>query len=221
MISRGLDVDQYNLMFVYGCNFAQPFWNVADPGIAAAIIADETTNSVLRISSTLRNDIGTLKFVVMQKDDLRKVKYLTNTTIMSDEAIKIARILKKMKMGGVTERDGRNSMKVIERGIDFAVGKAKFQEMRLSIDEIVDDEMTKTVMEKILIFMKEQKRKHVKNVTFMKFQEAFGSGQNGLLRAALGILYHEKKLIKKRVGKSDRWSLPNKKDMDNYKVIEN
>ena len=56
-ISRGLDVDQYNVLFVHDADFAQPFWSAAiEAGeddakdILDSIIMDETTNSVLRIS---------------------------------------------------------------------------------------------------------------------------------------------------------------------------
>ena len=34
VISRGLDVDQYNVLMVYDANFAQPFWTIADPAVA-------------------------------------------------------------------------------------------------------------------------------------------------------------------------------------------
>jgi hypothetical protein len=214
VISRGLDVDHYNLMFVYGCNFAQPFWQVADIGIAARIIADETTNSVLRISSTLRRDIKTMKVIIMRKDDLRKVKYLTNRVIMSEDANKIAAILKKLGVGGLVSKRGRDSMEVTNRGISFEKGNAKFLEMRSSTDEIVDDEMTKTVIEKIVNFVREQSRKRRKSVTTHGIEEYLGNGcSHELMKSALSKISFDKTLDMEKVGKSHRWS-PRKKKTD-------
>ena len=213
VISRGLDVDQYNLMFVNGCNFAQPFWNVADKGIAAAIIADETTNSVLRISSTLRRDIETLKVIVMKKNDVHKVeKYLSNIVVMNDDAQRIAAILKKLVVSGLTIREGRSTRKVTNWGINFKEGNAKFIEMRSSTDEIVDDEMTRSVMGKIVKYVKAQNRKKIKSVTTKAIRNHLGSKCSyELLKSALERITYSKLLEMEEVGRTHKWSVARKK----------
>lgn len=99
VISRGIDVEFYTRLFVHATSFANPYWTavaeVAEEegdeelatlayGIIDAIMADETTNSVLRISP-VRRDPATVtpvelfedkipKVVIMNEDDLWKVK---------------------------------------------------------------------------------------------------------------------------------------------------
>jgi len=73
VISRGLDVDQYSLMLVYDCSFAQPLV-CSDKNVANAIISDETTIR-MRISPTH----GGMKAHESYSDEERdwwKVKYL-------------------------------------------------------------------------------------------------------------------------------------------------
>ena len=212
VISRGQDVDEHNLMLVYGCDFAQPFWKVADPSIAAAIISDETTNSVLRISSTRRNDSKTLKVVVMPKEDLQKVKYLTNTIVMNEDASKIAAILKKLGVGGKTVRDGRAGWKVIGNGINFETGKAKFLEFRSENSEILDEEEKKSVMARIMSFMREQKRNKVRLINSGKIYKNIStrSGKNMVI-SATQQLYREGNLKMETHGREKKWSLNNTK----------
>ncbi len=212
VISRGLDVDQYNLILVYGCDFAQPFWRVADSRIADEIISDETTNSILRISSTLRNDNETLKVVVMPKEDVHKVKYLTNKIEMTEDSSKIAAILKKLAVGGKTVRDGRNGWKVIGRGINFEKGKAKFREIRSEDSEILDEEEKKSVMARIISFMREQKRNGVRTINSGKIYKNIKthSGKNMVI-SALQQLYLKGILKMETHGKEKKWSLNNAK----------
>jgi hypothetical protein len=208
VISRGLDVDQYNLILVYGCDFAQPFWKVADPKIADEIISDETTNSVLRISSTLRNDNETLKVVVMPKEDLDKVKYLTDKIDMTEDPSKIAMILKKLAVGGKTVREGRNGLKVIGRGINFEKGKAKFKEIRSEDSEILDEEEKNSVMARIMSFMKESKRDRIglRNSGKIYKNIKTRSGKNMVI-SAMQQLYAEGRLKMETHGKEKIWSL--------------
>jgi hypothetical protein len=82
-ISRGLDVDQYNVLFVHDADFAQPFWSAAiETGVDFAkeildsIIMDETTNSVLRISPIVGGNELCPKIVIISRNDLWKVRYI-------------------------------------------------------------------------------------------------------------------------------------------------
>ncbi len=215
VISRGLDVDQYNLMLVYGCDFAQPFWKVADPRIADEIISDETTNSVLRISSTLRNDNQTLKVVVMPKEDLNKVKFLTDKVEMTEDSSKIAMILKRLAVCGKTERDGRNGLRVIGRGINFEKGKAKFRELRSEDSEIFDEEEKKSVMARIMSFMREEKRKKNGWINSGKIYNNIKtrSGKN-MVRSAMQQLYADGDLKMETHGKEKRWSINKTKNTE-------
>jgi hypothetical protein len=118
VISRGLDVDQYSLMLVYDCSFAQPFWSVADKNVANAIISDETTNSVLRISPTQRRDEGHMKVIVMRERDWWKVKYLEGReTIAEMKPEQLAEILLNLEVGGKVEYSSDGTV-VTTRGID-------------------------------------------------------------------------------------------------------
>jgi hypothetical protein len=208
IISRGLDVDQFNLMFVYGCNFAQPFWSVADEGIAAAIISDETTNSVLRISSTLRSDEKTMKLVIMQKDDLKKVKYLSNIRVLSEEADNVAKIIRKLGVGGKIEKDGRKGVKVTSSGIKNAEGKEKIIELISESADIVDDEELESVMARIVGFMREQKMRRVTSSNSSAIRRGISKRvDTNIVTSAMQKLYALGILKMESHGREKKWSL--------------
>lgn len=88
VISRGVDVDQYDLLTVYSCNFAQPYWEARfqlakekeddeDKEYARTvlneIIKDETTNSVLRISPVKGRRENQVKIVIIGSRDFEKL----------------------------------------------------------------------------------------------------------------------------------------------------
>lgn len=89
VISRGIDVDFYDMLFVYSSDFANPYWtarlNVAHEtrnmeerdfvkSIIDAIVVDETTNSVLRISPVRTTQDRIPRVVVICDNDLWKIK---------------------------------------------------------------------------------------------------------------------------------------------------
>lgn len=89
VISRGIDVDFYDMLFVYSSDFANPYWtarlNVAHEtfnhedaefvkSIIEAIVVDETTNSVLRISPVRTTQDITPRVIVICDNDLWKIK---------------------------------------------------------------------------------------------------------------------------------------------------
>lgn len=96
VISRGQDVDWFNVLVVYDCDFAQPFWRAASEvnevvviseretsafEITASILSDETTNSVLRISPIRgRNELRP-KIILVPENDLWKIRYLDDQVL--------------------------------------------------------------------------------------------------------------------------------------------
>lgn len=208
VISRGLDVDQYNLMFVYGCSFAQPFWSVEDPGIAAAIIADETTNSVLRISSTLRTDKETMKLIVMRKEDMNKVKYLSNMRVVSGAPGNIAKMINTLGVTGSIEIDGRSKIESKSIGTNYTQGKDKLVELIAGRDEAFDDNEVQSAIERILGFMKEKKNERRKVISTNDIYKSIKtrSGKS-IIAHSLQQLYSSGRLIMKTHGKNKNWSL--------------
>jgi hypothetical protein len=208
VISRGLDVDQYNLIFVYGCNFAQPFWTVADPAVAAAIIQDETTNSVLRISSTLRTDQETLKLVVMRECDADRVKYLSNMRKVSANAGDLAKMINTLGVTGTIAIDGRKTIKSESIGTNFESGKEKLVELIAGRDDAFDDNETQSVMERILSYMREKQRTKRKQVSTHDIIKSIKTRSGRLIIThAIQNLYSEGKLKLETHGKYKKWSL--------------
>jgi len=218
VISRGLDVDQINTMIVYGCDFAQPFWKVADPGIASAIISDETTNSVLRISSTLRNDEKTLKLVVMPESDVRKVKYLSDKTKINEKADTVAKMIIKLGVSSRIEKTGRLETKITSTGIESFRGKEKFYEIKSSVGDMVDDKEKESVMEQILKFMRDQRRCKKKMVNSSKILHELGKRcSKNLVISAMQELYAMGEIRMETHGMEKKWSLKVSKIEDNRK----
>ena len=214
VISRGLDVDQYNLMFVHGCNFAEPFWSVADKGIAAAIIADETTNSVLRISPTLRTDIETMKVVIMPANDMHKVeKYISNTQLMIIEPEKLALMIKSLNVGGTVRRDGCDRMVKTKTGIHFESGKEKLIELRDTVDDIVDDAETLTWVEKIMSYVRETCRRSGVYVSTRKIVDGISPEykDDPHIRPAFQHISYHKLLDEQKVKNFRKWGILGKK----------
>ncbi len=89
VISRGIDVDFYNILFIYSSDFANPYWNArlkvakderdledADyvEKVLDSIVMDETTNSMLRISPVRTTTDQFVRTVVISEHDLWKVR---------------------------------------------------------------------------------------------------------------------------------------------------
>ena len=108
-ISRGVDTPFVSMMFIYGAGFSQPYYewlsklkNGDIKGMSPGEIEEkvafgkemldytktmETTNSVLRISPTLREDLGDLKVIVVPEKYVRYIRYLTSRTTKHSDAI--------------------------------------------------------------------------------------------------------------------------------------
>ena len=83
-ISRGIDADRFDVMFVDSTDFAQPYYDAAiiaanERGegekalelvkIKQTLLMDEVTNSVLRISNVQGGDTDQAKFIIVTADD--------------------------------------------------------------------------------------------------------------------------------------------------------
>jgi hypothetical protein len=208
VVSRGQDVEQCNVMFVYGCNFSQPFWSVADKNIAAAIISDETTNSVLRISSTLRSDNKCMKIVVMPKNDMGKVKdeYVKDRRVLSQNGAAIARILKNLGVAGKVSRGNNGEIKLTSAGINYESGKGKLLELISNIEESHDDEEVATQMGLIRAFMTKAMRTHKNGITTDAIMTGIGKIKNyKLTREALIRMRYGGELAEEKRGKKTMW----------------
>jgi hypothetical protein len=110
-LSRGVDVEFFPILFVYGTNFVNPYWhavknvaekekNAARKGFAQAVINaivnDETTNSILRISPTKKKNDGRTRLVIMQEDDEGKIRdtVLNGMNILTADHARISDFLR-------------------------------------------------------------------------------------------------------------------------------
>ena len=212
LVSRGQDVEQCNLMFVYGCNFAQPFWSVANKEIANAIIADETTNSVLRISSTLRSDNKCMKMIVMPKNDMGKVKteYVSDRRVLSQDGAAIARVLKSLGIAGTVSRKQDGGIQMSSAGINYVRGKEKLLELVSNMGELVDTEELETYKSRVMAFMKKATRINKHGITTKKIYEGLGPGTKyNLVKETLRVLYTDGEMANKKHGKTTLWTRRN------------
>jgi len=149
-----------------------------------------------------------MKLVIMQKNDLEKVKYLNNVRVLSDEADNIARIIRKLGVGGRVEKDGRKGIKVTSSGIKNTEGKERIIELISESSEIVDDEELESVMARIMSFMVDQKKKRTKSINSSMIQKAVSvKGGREVVINAMQKLYAMGKLKMETHGKEKKWSL--------------
>jgi hypothetical protein len=159
IISRGLDVDFYNVIIALGTNFAQPFWSVADPNIARQILVDETTNSVLRISPTQRRDKGMAKVILISEEDLGKIKYMGQNVIWTHAPAKtISKALRDMRIPGVCKRTGEGKSEVIEWGVDAKDIYNRLDAQLVSLEDYVEKDVMDIADIAIYNIMKDNKK---------------------------------------------------------------
>jgi hypothetical protein len=158
IISRGLDVDQFNLLLIYDCNFAQPFWSVVDETTRDSIIRDETTNSALRISPTKRRDDNMMKIIVMRERDWWKVQYLEGREkVITADPITIGKILRTMRIGGNVEITD-DGVKITKKGITTSNGEERLNAMMSDVSDMVDDADMTIAMTRIEKLMRAAKK---------------------------------------------------------------
>lgn len=154
-ISRGLDVDQYNVLMAYDTNFINPFWKIADPEVAKAIVSDETTNSVLRTSPTPRNDEKMMKIIVMPYHDWWKVKYLAGREIVTDaDSTTITRVIKAIGVCGEVTLTDKNGTRIRSRGVEASKGRRKVTELLKDPTMAMEEGEIEGLVSKILEIIK-------------------------------------------------------------------
>lgn len=228
IISRGLDVDQYNLMLVNDCEFAQPFWGTADKSVAEAIISDETTNAVLRISSNLRRDKETLKIIVMRKDDMRRVKYVSDRIVFDKDIEILVKALKDAVVSGRVEfRSG--GCDVMKSGIKHNDGKIKmdvYTSRYKTSEDIVESNLLKIVERKILDLLRINYMKTRKGITTKGIKSQLeGKYGKPAVGAALESLLYKGRIARIEQNHGTRWAIRTKEcvldsDTKNRRLIE-
>ena len=202
VISRGLDIEQYNCLIAYDTNFAQPFWQLEDQKIANAIVSDETTNSVLRISPTPRKDTKTTKIIIIPKRDLWKVRYLDGRIVETDRpATEIAETIKKKGITGLVEME-EDSIKVSKVGMESEGAKEKvIQGIRTGSE--FSEEAILTAVDVVSRAM--QKREVWKKWLSVKNIFEMTHIDKELIRSALADLYYQSKVETRNTASGARW----------------
>jgi len=201
MVSRGIDADCFNVMFVMDANFAQPFWFVVDEDIANEMIADETTNSVLRISPTARRNSDNAKLVIMRAEEARNVKYIQDCKmVVTVDEKELSAILKKTGVCGKVEaKDGVTS--VVSWGTKSDGFYAKLFEMTQNPDAVRDDDEINSISAMISNVLREHKTKWT---TTSDVQRAIGR-DIGIIKSGLNKLYYDGRILLKTTNATSRW----------------
>ncbi len=162
-ISRGLDVDQQNLMVAVGTDFAQPYWSAIDQDIARKLTIDETTNSVLRISPTDKSGAERGKMILIPEGEEWKVPCLQERIIKTDASAKgIARMIINMGIAGESNIDEDETIKMVRRGITMDGLYEKVHAKLMIADDYVDDDIVESAEAMTLNLLKENKKKWFK-----------------------------------------------------------
>ena len=157
-ISRGLDVDQYNVLVAVGTDFAQPFYSAVNHAIKDKITIDEITNSVLRISPTRKQGDEKAKVIIISEDDEWKIKYLKGRIIRTTSSAKgIARTIHDLGIGGESTISGME-LKITKKGTSKDGAHVKlFSKISIADDEVEETEVEMRI-KMILNMLKENPR---------------------------------------------------------------
>jgi hypothetical protein len=226
-MSRGLDVDQYNVICVHDADFAQPFLSAAkeagDENAEAtfdSIIMDETTNSALRISPIMGRGEFHPKIVVIRRNDLWKVKYLDEQVLGGSQGGRTPDINHIAKV--ITENNLTGTAKLVDGCITFddtitkpgwgdAVKEGKLLEFfKLEMDRIrakgdFTEEEVVEAMDKILKVLRKMGNRKWLSVSGMRDNGL--KCKNMMINPALSRLYYEGKIEKLVVGRKNKWSV--------------
>lgn len=175
-ISRGLDVDQYNVLVAVGTDFAQPFYSAVDQTIEDRITIDEITNSVLRISPTRKQGSEKAKVIIISEDDEWKIKYLKSRIIRTQASAKgIARTVRDLGIAGESKISGME-LKIAKSGTHADGAYMKIFNKLSTADDIIDDETIEMRIKMILNILRDAPRRwidtnEIKEKTKVKFGE--------------------------------------------------
>jgi hypothetical protein len=206
VISRGIDIDWHNVLIAMDTNFAQPFWRVCDPLIADRIIADETTNSVLRISPTRRRDLHCAKVICIAENDVWKVQYLGGRIIRSDaEPAAVARSLIKMGATGVMEIDD-DTIKATSLGKDASHFSEKFGEVIREEEHGFTSDSVEVATELVMKVLMENRNKWVNLEDLMQRTRM----KRDLTQEALKKIHYQGRATLRKKGRNVIWKLRNR-----------
>jgi Fe-S-cluster containining protein len=176
-ISRGLDVDQYNVLVAVGTDFAQPFYSAVNKEIKDKITIDEITNSVLRISPTRKQGADKAKVIVIAEDDEWKIKYLKGRIVRTTASAKgIAKTIRAMGIGGESTMAG-TELKITKHGASMDGAYVKIHSKLATVDSEVDDAEVEMRTKQILDLLKSKREmwmdmKEIKDKIHMRLSVA-------------------------------------------------
>ena len=225
VVSRGLDVDQYNVMCVYDTDFIQPFWSAAREagednaeGLLNSIMIDETTNSALRISPIAgRNELQP-KIIIIPRKDLWKIRYLDEQVLggrqggSTPDIEYIARLIIENSLTGTAQLvdGGISTDNLLSRpGWEDTVKKDKLVEyFKVELDRIkaigkFTDEEISDAANKILKVLKKAGTCKGLSIRDMKSQGL--KCKNALISFALDLLHYKGKIKNISNNRKPKW----------------
>ena len=217
-MSRGLDADQYNVIFVHDADFAQPFWSAAiaagdedAEAVLNSIIMDETTNSVLRISPVVGRGEFHPKIVIIPREDLWKVRYLDEQVLGGTQGGRtsdidyISRLIVEHNLAGTVQLDGKGSDKCKAEWEEAVKNNNVMGLFRLELDRVkakgnFTEEEIVHAMNKICQVLKAEKGKWL---SILSMKELGMKCKNALIRPSLERLYYdgiiERIMVKRKI----------------------
>ena len=205
-MSRGLDADQYNVIFVHDADFAQPFWSAAiaagdedAEAVLNSIIMDETTNSVLRISPVVGRGEFHPKIVIIPREDLWKVRYLDQQVLGGTQGGRtsdidyISRLIVEHNLAGTVQLDGKGSDKCKAEWEEAVKNNNVMGLFRLELDRVkakgnFTEEEIVHAMNKICQVLKAEKGKWL---SILEYESTGMKCKNALIRPSLERLYYD------------------------------
>ena len=227
VVSRGLDVDQYNVLCVHDTDFLQPYWSACiETGeenakdILNSIMMDETTNSVLRISPIRgRNELHP-KIVIIPREDLWKVRYLDEQVLggrqggRTPDIDTITRVITENNLSGtakLTDSGISNDDTLSKPDWEEAVKEGKLVEFfKLELDRVkAKGSFTEKELEgacnRILKVLGKAGRS--KALSILDMRKNGLKCKNELISPALSKLYYEGKIQKLPSKRNFKWML--------------
>jgi len=189
--------------------------------ILNSIVADETTNSVLRISPIVGRGELDPKIVVIPKEDLWKVKYLDEQVLGGTQGGRtydiddIARLIVEDNLTGTVQLDeggiGISSVDNLSQEWEEAVKDNKIVAFfRLELDRVkakgnFNEEELEGAMNRILEVLKKAGKSKLLSISDMK--ELGLKCKNALIRPSLRRLYYDGKIENMKVKLVNYWKL--------------
>jgi hypothetical protein len=227
VVSRGLDVDQYNVICVHDTDFLQPYLSACiETGeenakdILDSIMMDETTNSVLRISPIRGYNELQPKVVIIPRQDLWKIRHLDEQILggrqggRTPDIYTIARVITENNLAGtakLTDIGISIDSTLSKPGWEEAVKDGKLVEyFKLQMDRVKSkgnctEKELEEAMSKILRVLKKAGRSKALSISGMRKNGL--KCKNELIYPALSKLYYDGKIQKLSSKRKIKWML--------------